>query len=83
MFCKSGADHADFCNRHGDFASVVVAIFILKHQCPDVVEDLFSQGDSQALDVEDMAVFDKFAVVKDCCDKADDVCDRLIVFACC
>ena len=29
-----------------------------------------------------MAVFDEFAVVKDCCDEADDVCDRLIVFAC-
>ena len=30
-----------------------------------------------------MAVFDKFAVVKDCCDEAEDVCDRLVVFACC
>ena len=34
------------------------------------------------MDVEDMAVFDEFAVVKDCGDEADDVCDRLVVFAC-
>ena len=30
-----------------------------------------------------MVVFDEFAVVNDCCDEADDVCDRLIIFACC
>ena len=82
-FCKACICKCDIQCLERNLVAGICAVFIGEYHCPDEVKHLFCQRQIEAFDVQDTAVCDDFAVVKDCFDKADNVNDRFIIACCC